>query len=100
MQVKILTGDNDIVSRKICHDVGLPVDHIVLGQEMDGLTPEALAKSWRRPRPRSPRCRRLRRRRSSTRCKARDMSWASWGTASTTARLSRLPMSGFPSTAF
>jgi Mg2+-importing ATPase len=43
VQVKILTGDNDIVSRKICHDVGLPVDHIVLGQEMDGLTPEALA---------------------------------------------------------
>lgn len=43
VQVKILTGDNDIVSRKICHDVGLPVDHIVLGHEMDGLTPEALA---------------------------------------------------------
>ena len=26
VQVKILTGDNDIVTRKICHDVGLPVD--------------------------------------------------------------------------
>ena len=43
VQVKILTGDNDIVSRKICHDVGLHVHKIVLGQEMDGLTPAALA---------------------------------------------------------
>ena len=35
MQVKILTGDNDIVTRKICHEVGLPVDRIVLGSEID-----------------------------------------------------------------
>ena len=43
VQVKILTGDNDIVSRKICHDVGLPVDHIVLGSEFEKLSPDALA---------------------------------------------------------
>jgi len=43
VQVKILTGDNDIVSRKICHDVGLPVDHIVLGSEIEKLSPEELA---------------------------------------------------------
>jgi Mg2+-importing ATPase len=41
--VKILTGDNDIVTRKICHDVGLPVDHIVLGHEIETLSPEQLA---------------------------------------------------------
>jgi Mg2+-importing ATPase len=35
--VKILTGDNDLVSRKVCHDVGLEVDHIVLGTDLDGL---------------------------------------------------------------
>ena len=41
--VKILTGDNDIVSRKICRDVGLAVDRIVLGSEIDTLTPLQLA---------------------------------------------------------
>ncbi len=41
--VKILTGDNDIISRKICRDVGLPVDRIVLGHDIDALSPEALA---------------------------------------------------------
>jgi P-type Mg2+ transporter len=41
--VKILTGDNDIVTRKICHDVGLPVNRIVLGSEMAALSPEDLA---------------------------------------------------------
>ena len=35
--VKILTGDNDLVSQKVCRDVGLAVDHIVLGSELVGL---------------------------------------------------------------
>jgi Mg2+-importing ATPase len=35
--VKILTGDNEIVTRKVCRDVGLRVDHIVLGSEIEGL---------------------------------------------------------------
>jgi Mg2+-importing ATPase len=43
IQVKILTGDNDIVTRTICHDVDLPVDHIVLGSEMVTLSPAQLA---------------------------------------------------------
>ena len=43
VQVKILTGDNDIVTRKICHDVRLPVDHIVLGSEIATLSPDQLA---------------------------------------------------------
>ena len=43
VQVKILTGDNDIVTRKICNDVSLPVDHIVLGHEMETLSPDQLA---------------------------------------------------------
>ncbi|MGA8698206.1 MAG: magnesium-translocating P-type ATPase [Xanthobacteraceae bacterium] len=42
VQVKILTGDNDIVTRKICHEVGLAVDRIVLGSEM-AVSPEELA---------------------------------------------------------
>ena len=41
--VKILTGDNERVTRKICHDVGLPVERIVLGHETDALDEAALA---------------------------------------------------------
>lgn len=41
--VKILTGDNDVVTRKVCREVGLPVEHIVLGQDLDALTDDALA---------------------------------------------------------
>ena len=43
VQVKILTGDNDIVTRKICDEVGLPVDRIALGSEMEKLSPDELA---------------------------------------------------------
>jgi len=41
--VKILTGDNDVVTRKICHDVGLPVDRIVLGSEIEDMSAQQLA---------------------------------------------------------
>ena len=30
--VKILTGDNELVTRKICAEVGLPIDRILLGR--------------------------------------------------------------------
>ena len=43
VEVKILTGDNDIVTRKICHEVGLDVDRIVLGNELATLSPDDLA---------------------------------------------------------
>ena len=41
--VKILTGDNDIVTRKICSEVGLPVARILLGSELEAMSSEALA---------------------------------------------------------
>lgn len=41
--VKILTGDNDVVSRKICHDVGLAVDKIALGSQIEQMTDLQLA---------------------------------------------------------
>ena len=41
--VKILTGDNEIVTRKICKDVSLKVDRIVLGSEIEQMSEEALA---------------------------------------------------------
>lgn len=41
--VKILTGDNDLVTRKVCRDVGLPIGDVLLGAEIDGLDDAALA---------------------------------------------------------
>ncbi len=43
VSVKILTGDNDIVTRKICKDVGLTVDRIVLGSEIEHMSDDALS---------------------------------------------------------
>ena len=43
--VKILTGDNDLVSKKVCHDVGLPTDKVVLGTHIDKMTDAELAET-------------------------------------------------------
>ncbi|HXP50383.1 MAG TPA: magnesium-translocating P-type ATPase, partial [Bacteroidia bacterium] len=45
IELKVLTGDNEIVTRKICKDVGIPVTNILLGTEIEGLSdPELLDK--------------------------------------------------------
>ena len=41
--VKILTGDNEIITGKICREVGLDVDRIVLGPEIEKLSAAELA---------------------------------------------------------
>ncbi len=41
--VKILTGDNEIITRKICREVGLEIDRIALGPEMEKMTAGELA---------------------------------------------------------
>jgi Mg2+-importing ATPase len=41
--VKVLTGDNDLVSRKVCQEVGLPTEHIVLGSQVETMSDEELA---------------------------------------------------------
>lgn len=41
--VKILTGDNEEVSRKICRDVGIAVDRILTGSQMEQMTDAELA---------------------------------------------------------
>lgn len=38
VQVKILTGDNELITRKICHDVGLPLEEVMLGSQVDGMS--------------------------------------------------------------
>ncbi|NLB20276.1 MAG: magnesium-translocating P-type ATPase [Clostridium sp.] len=37
IDVKILTGDNDIVTKKIAIDVGIPIDHVSLGTDIERL---------------------------------------------------------------
>jgi Mg2+-importing ATPase len=48
VSVKILTGDNDLVSKKVCHDVGLPTEHIVLGMDIEKMSDEELLTAARK----------------------------------------------------
>ncbi|MHB1923023.1 MAG: magnesium-translocating P-type ATPase, partial [Chitinophagaceae bacterium] len=43
VDIKILTGDNDVVTRKICRDVGLDAREIVIGNQISDLTDEELS---------------------------------------------------------
>jgi Mg2+-importing ATPase len=43
VDVKILTGDNEVVTGSICRQVGLPVEHILLGEEIEGMNDAELA---------------------------------------------------------
>ncbi len=42
VQIKVLTGDNETVARKISRDVGISVNHVVNGQELDNMSDETL----------------------------------------------------------
>lgn len=44
VEVKVVTGDNDIVAKKICHDVGIPINTIMLGDELEHMTDDELCK--------------------------------------------------------
>ncbi|MBR8838874.1 MAG: magnesium-translocating P-type ATPase [Stigonema ocellatum SAG 48.90 = DSM 106950] len=44
VDVKIITGDNEIITRKICKDVGLPVQNVLLGSNIESLSDDELAK--------------------------------------------------------
>jgi Mg2+-importing ATPase len=43
VHVKILTGDNDIIARKVCREVGVLTDDVLLGGDVDKLTDQELA---------------------------------------------------------
>ncbi|MHB1037968.1 MAG: magnesium-translocating P-type ATPase [Pirellulales bacterium] len=36
--VKVLTGDNELVSRKICHEVGLPTERVLVGSQVEAMS--------------------------------------------------------------
>jgi len=41
--VKVITGDNELVARKVCKDVGLATDVVLLGDQVEKMSDEALA---------------------------------------------------------
>ena len=43
--VKVLTGDNDLVSRKICHEVGLSTERVLLGSQVETMSDAQLAEA-------------------------------------------------------
>ena len=43
VDVKILTGDNELVARHVCEQVGMDASHMVLGSELDRMSDVALA---------------------------------------------------------
>jgi len=40
--LKVLTGDNETVTKKICRDVGIPISHIMLGGDLEKISDEDL----------------------------------------------------------
>lgn len=42
ISLKVLTGDNEIVTKKICRDVGIPVNNILLGNELEKMNNQEL----------------------------------------------------------
>jgi Mg2+-importing ATPase len=38
IRVKVLTGDNDLVTRKVCREVGIPADNILLGSKVETMS--------------------------------------------------------------
>lgn len=45
VSVKVLTGDNEIVAEKVCRDVGIDVNHALLGTDVDQMSDDELAKA-------------------------------------------------------
>ncbi|GAC1421142.1 MAG: magnesium-translocating P-type ATPase [Flavisolibacter sp.] len=43
IDLKVLTGDNEIVTRKICMDVGIPINNILLGSDLEKILDSELA---------------------------------------------------------
>ena len=42
VSIKVLTGDNEVVTKKICKDVGIPFTNILLGRDLENMSDEDL----------------------------------------------------------
>jgi Mg2+-importing ATPase len=45
VNVKILTGDNEIITAYICKEVGMPVEHLLLGSQIEAMSETELAEA-------------------------------------------------------
>ena len=45
--VKILTGDNELIARKVCREVGLSIDQVILGSQIDSMDDRQLSEQLR-----------------------------------------------------
>ncbi len=45
VRVKVVTGDNELVARKVCAEVGLSTERVLLGADVEKLTDEQLAEA-------------------------------------------------------
>jgi Mg2+-importing ATPase len=45
VDVKVLTGDNEIITAYICQQVGIPVEHLLLGSQIETLSDSELAEA-------------------------------------------------------
>jgi Mg2+-importing ATPase len=45
VRVKVVTGDNELVARKVCTEVGLPTARVLLGPQVEQMTDEQLAEA-------------------------------------------------------
>lgn len=43
VKVKVITGDNDLVAKKICKEVGLNIGRVILGTDVEGMSDDQLA---------------------------------------------------------
>ena len=46
--VKIITGDNEVVTKKICKEVGLPIEHAMVGKDLEKLSEAQLCEAVER----------------------------------------------------
>jgi Mg2+-importing ATPase len=45
VSVKVVTGDNDLVAKKVCKEVGLTTEFVLLGDEVEKMTDDQLAEA-------------------------------------------------------
>ena len=45
VDVKVLTGDNEIITAYICKEVGMPVEHLLLGSQVEAMSETELAEA-------------------------------------------------------
>ncbi|MGO9482417.1 MAG: magnesium-translocating P-type ATPase, partial [Candidatus Kryptoniota bacterium] len=43
--VKVLTGDNDLVAKKVCHEVGLSTEYSLIGSQIESMSDNELAEA-------------------------------------------------------